>query len=67
MISMEAGSHPAISKVQMAVQYLITIKIEESYLDHFGKELQTNLFPSLEVISVKIQQIYLNQVKVWDL
>ena len=63
MSSTEAGANPAISKVQMAVQYIITVNIEEAKLYHFGKELQNQLAPALEVISVNIQQIYLNQVR----
>ena len=59
---MEAGSHPAISKAKIEIQDLMTINIEESDLDHFGKELQNNLVPALEVMSVNIQQIELNQV-----
>ena len=37
MSSMEEGSHPAISELQMAIQDLITVNIEEDDLDHFGK------------------------------
>ena len=41
MISMEAWEHPAISKVQIAIQYIMTINIEKYDIDHFGKEIQT--------------------------
>ena len=61
MSSMEAGTHPAISKAQILIKDVMTIKIEEADLDHFGKELQTQLLPALEMISVNIQQLYLNQ------
>ena len=41
----------------------MTFKIEESELDHFGKEIQTQLAPALEGISVNIQQLEINQVR----
>ena len=63
MSSMEAGTHPAISKVQILIKDVMTIKIEEADLDRFGKELQTQLVPALEVMSVKIQQLEINQVR----
>ena len=47
----------------MAIKDLMTTKIEESDLDTFGKELQTQLVPALEVMPIKIQQIELNQVR----
>ena len=55
MVSTEAGAHPTISKVQIAIHGLINIKIEEADLDHFQKELQTQLVPALQVMTFKIQ------------
>ena len=40
----------------------MTFNSEESELDHFRKGIQTHLAPALEGISVKIQQLGLNQV-----
>ena len=45
----------------MAVQELITVNIEESDLDYFGKERTTQLVPAQEVIPIKTQQLNLNQ------
>ena len=63
MISMETGAHPSIYKVQIAIRYLINIKIQEADLDHFRKELHTQLIPALQVMLVKIQHMELNQVR----
>ena len=63
MSSVEAGAHPNISKVHISIQDIMTVKLEEEGLDQFGNELQTQVVPALEVISVKIQQLELNQAK----
>ena len=62
--SMESGTNTDISKVQIAIQDLMTFKIEEYDLYHFGNELQTEMVPALEGMLVNIQQLELNQVSI---
>ena len=50
--------------MKIAIQDLITINIEESDLDHFVNLIQTQLVPALEVMSVNIKQIEINQVRI---
>ena len=61
MSSVESDAHADILKVHISIQYFMTIKIEEEGFYHFGNELQNKVAPELEVISVKIQQLELNQ------
>ena len=64
MVSVEAGDNTDISEVRMEVADLMTLKIEKADLDIFGKELQTQLVPSLEAMSNRIQQLEINQVRI---
>ena len=50
--------------MQIEIQYFMTINIEESDLDHFVNLIQTHLVPALEVMSVNIKQIEINQVRI---
>ena len=54
---MEAVTHSDISKVQITIQELTAFKTKEAGLDHFWKELQTQLVPALEGMSDKIQHL----------